>query len=540
MALADLVRVPIPYVLEIYADKGTVPSYVTTLPLGPATLQRRRPPPVALQRTFGRLPIRQHSVPSQWLLTLTGRSGLKARPGYDRSGKVTTATGPEILVEFDRWLRFYSRLAAVEGAHYIQQPDDYADHLQNVRMVFRAFDEQEHLLVEPVDWVWQRNKDSSRFSFEWTLVLEGYAQVDQVTPPNLLGPVAEWAKKAASAVDSAGAAVAAAQNVLKNARKGMDVLRLPAQRLQGILDVAAGFGDLAVSVLDLPRDVLADIVVATASVKASFDALLDQGLLPGEDTPTGRDVAAAFANAEDASRAAAEAFGGLRGGPGDLAAATAAKDDAGGLTPPVTLPQSAQQQQTIVYKLAPGDTLKSIAGKLLGDSALWPQIAYLNGLPDPYSSSFGKPLQPGDVILVPGGAATGAEAFTPSVEALYGVDLFLGPDGDVVIDGSGSDLQTVQGLDNLQQAIMLRLTTVQGTSGFANFGLPVTPGQSTYAGMAGYVATHAREQLLQDPRVADVTKIEVLDEGDTLSVRARVEPVKAGAFNVTAPFPSQA
>lgn len=540
MALADLTRIPIPYVLEIYLGSGTKPESVTTLPFGPSTMQVRTPPPVKIQRTFGRLPIRQHSRYCQWMVTITGRSGLRARPGYDFNGAIAVKTGPQLFQDFQAWLQLYTEMADKFGAEYLQNPDEYDQHLDNVRLVFRAPDKDLHLLVEPVDFTWQSTAISSRFSYEWTLVLEGYAEASYSAPTNLLGPVAEWAKAGARAVNKANAAVALGALVLGNVRSDLDVLRLPLQRARTTAALAQQTVAAGLAVASLPRDMLADIAVTAEQTRAVWERLADAGRLPAETAAAGRDIARAFYAAQDTARDAMTAYGGMRGGPDGLATAQQVQDAGGG---PGGLPSSPSQPSADcqVYQLGPGDSLKDVANKYLGSSELWTQIAYLNGLPDPYHKSDGTPLLPGDTVLVPQPAgSTGIDAAAgQDLSSLFGVDWYIDPDtGDVEVDASGNDFRTIDGLDNLQQALRLRMLTVQGTSGFQDFGLPVEPGQAFGPQMAGYVAAHAREQLLRDPRVSKVTDMQVLDGGDSLAVRAKVEPIVAGAFSLTAPFPS--
>lgn len=533
--LANLTRVPIPFILEQHTQDDVT---ITTLPNGPASMEIHAQPPVKLQRTFGTRPIRQHSSPNQWNIVISGLSGLRSRAGYNHNGEVTVQTGPKILEEFADFIHYYSVVADLSGAAYLQNADNYEDHLNNVFMVFRALPNNLHLYVEPVDFIYSQNAHDSRFMYNWTLTLDGYALADQVLPENLLGTVAEWAKTAAKEIGSINTTLGKAANVLTNTRADLDVLRLPFQQLRVSVQLLRQLISTTASINSVPREMLADLAVTANAYIFAWQALFDAGKIPVDDAFAVADgVLQAFYAAADMARAAMSIYGGLRGGPEGLAAAE--QNLINGSFANAALPFAATPaKDCIVYQISFGETLKDIASKLLGSTSLWLQIAYLNGFPDAYHHSDGSPLAPGDTILVPSPTGSQGVAATGDLDALYGVDWFINPvTGDVALNEDADDFLTITGLPNLRQGLRLRLLSEQGTSCFKKFGLPVAPGQATSATMAGYIGVHVREQILLDPRVENVTDLAVLDGGDSMAATCKVKPISAGSFALTAPFP---
>lgn len=134
-------------------------------------------------------------------------------------------------------------------------------------------------------------------------------------------------------------------------------------------------------------------------------------------------------------------------------------------------------------------------------------------------------LAPGDVIQIPanGQAAATTQLTTPSDP--LGTDLLVTATGDLQYTATG-DLATASGIANLLGALSRRLDSALGT-------LPLHPtygsGLSTVLGdpllgpavVTGYVTL----TLLQDPRVQQVSHVQVTASGDAWVVSATVQPV---------------
>ena len=132
-----------------------------------------------------------------------------------------------------------------------------------------------------------------------------------------------------------------------------------------------------------------------------------------------------------------------------------------------------------------GDTLQSLAAKRLGDARKWRAIAVLNNLTEPYISKDGFPgtKKIGDRILIPSfdpppqnRAITPVIGVAPNVPAekrLLGTDLKLKRltdrpgdfyDFEIDVEAGSDDIKTTEGIDNLKQALLVRLRTERGTN----------------------------------------------------------------------------
>lgn len=110
------------------------------------------------------------------------------------------------------------------------------------------------------------------------------------------------------------------------------------------------------------------------------------------------------------------------------------------------------------------------------------------------------------------------------------VDLDLGP----------GDLATVSGLDNLVQALQLRLLIHRGHLshlGHDNYGSRVADliGEPLDRGNLRLLERYARQAILADPRVAkihSITAIPRTDELGAVDLDAEVEPITGGRIAV--------
>lgn len=103
------------------------------------------------------------------------------------------------------------------------------------------------------------------------------------------------------------------------------------------------------------------------------------------------------------------------------------------------------------------------------------------------------------------------------------------PIGGADLAAGASDLETVDGLDNLRQALTLRLLVGQGeltALGHPRYGSRIHElvGEPLDAPNRELLRRYVRRALLGDPRVAEVTRVDVVPSADTPGV-VRVEAV---------------
>lgn len=547
--LADLVRVPIDYLLELWIeavdDDGKDASWLDsaiTLPLAPEMLDIARPGATELAHTAGNKPIKEHSRHRHLTISISGRSGVQARAGYNRDGEVVFYPGPRILREADAFLDRYQSTALVFERSAASNPDSDGG-VRGAYLVFRALREKIHVKVDVEQWRRTRNKDNSRLgeSTLWRLELEAYAPAVPVEPTGPLGPIADGAEALAEFVNAGNAAVSLADNAVTNLRTDIARLRAPAQALANtgrllssigagargaISDVAgtvAAYATAWESLSEGLRDVLGlDGLVPDASAQAASPA--EDLLAAGDESGIGAFTVLGFAGADPAfistSRAIAAADG-----PEAVARLVPAR--------------SLGAERLIEVTLQAGQSLERLASQLLGDSTRWVEIADLNGLIDSETLGDGSPLRAGVRLQIPT-TDTAPALIDPSDPEAFGVDLYIDPTtGDLEVSGDALDVRRVQGPPLLEQALRHRLVTQQGQSVFDAYGLPIAPGDRLTASTAGYAAAHFREQLTRDPRLSDIDDVLVDDGGDALAVRVDVVAVTGQRIPVAAPVPRE-
>jgi hypothetical protein len=183
------------------------------------------------------------------------------------------------------------------------------------------------------------------------------------------------------------------------------------------------------------------------------------------------------------------------------------------------------------YNIGQGDTIFTVAQRLLGDSSRYREIAALNGLRPPYISVAGVPgtLRPGEKISIPvddaGSSAVGtlpiivgATVDSPEHDRLFGRDFRLDqvevdsaaaardPTFDLVLTGDQQDFKLVSGLDNLKQGMRTRLTTERDTSAL----FPTLGYLPTVGGPRGLVSDEIMRLRLAEAVRADLRIAEVL------------------------------
>lgn len=187
---------------------------------------------------------------------------------------------------------------------------------------------------------------------------------------------------------------------------------------------------------------------------------------------------------------------------------------------------SAFEKQAPAYRFAQvnmGDDLRSIALRELGSAEFWADLAALNGLKPPYISEEGGTgvLKPGDTIRVP---APGAPSFQTD-EAIFGRDLTIGQDGDLVAEGG--DLVLNGGISNLSASLARRVKVAKGELAFhPSYGCHVHEllgerGPSLGRLAAFYVASSLRE----DYRVDSVVSCQARVAGDSIHVEATARAI---------------
>lgn len=528
--LASLVRVPIPYILEMRVRGKIITSI--SMPNDPDGITVERAGARSIQHTFGDKPIIERGEIKAGAVNIKGVSGYKPRAGYNRQGQVIYQDGPAILREFDRFIDgFYKQAAEIERlAELLPVSVGGINDAPPVELIFRAIDEDTHVKVDVAGWRWARDAVRARIMVDWALSLEVYGSADPVVPLNVLSPVSDLFEAAAAKIDQANAVLAVADNAATNLRADLETLKAP---LRAVRRTASALGQISESARELasfPRDLVADYARGAIELRAAYqDAKENLSLL----APLGGlgfvnefdliDSTIGFAS-ETVARDALVILG-YSGGTGlDLKRAElrSEQDRAG-------IPLSPQLGS---YTLLTGDSLKDVAFRVYGSRSRWTELADLNGWISPYRDSKGRAARVGMTVKIP---QAEVDQVVPDSVDPYGHDLWLSDDGKM--DWSSGDLRSARGPDNLRQAIRDRVLTIAGEVPlFPEFGLPDFIGQSVDAEMRGLVAAHMREQLLRDQRIQQITSLELVDNGDAVNVEALVTPTQGPPFRLVVPL----
>lgn len=206
----------------------------------------------------------------------------------------------------------------------------------------------------------------------------------------------------------------------------------------------------------------------------------------------------------------------------------------------LTVPSSAKQ-----VIIEGGEDLRAIAKRLLGNEALWKLLAILNNLKAPYIAAVRSPgvLAYGDPILIPKTAdgieeqsgvapTTNTDADLESLDPImrrYGRDLRLvavSEDGIADLDvNQRGDFETVDGVDNVHQAVMIKFSTEQGElATHPTFGAKYAIGTKfpTLAKLQDF-SLNAQSTLQQDPRVGEITEFGIKIYADQLQLKAKAK-----------------
>lgn len=192
------------------------------------------------------------------------------------------------------------------------------------------------------------------------------------------------------------------------------------------------------------------------------------------------------------------------------------------------------------------ETIRTLALKYLGDEAQWKKLAIMNNLKPPYISENGGDgvLMPGETILIPKESSGTDDAIDVSrtinsdassaaqrpMLRRYGRDFRLqettgGELGDVAVSSSG-DIDMVEGVDNVIQAVKIKFATEQGElPTHPTFGAKYPVGTKVTLVTIQEFAINARRTFFQDPRVEDILQMNIWAEGDQIFTSTRLKLV---------------
>lgn len=187
-----------------------------------------------------------------------------------------------------------------------------------------------------------------------------------------------------------------------------------------------------------------------------------------------------------------------------------------------------------------GDNIRSIAIRTIGDAAQWKVLVILNALQAPYISPSGDGvtvLRPGDQILYPRSPGAPDALVAPTQQNQTGTQSALdrlGRDIKLVARGVSAgiivydidkdqrgDIARIDRVDNLQQAVVIKLATEQGELPTHEwFGLRAPIGSKAVMQSLINFQINVRATLQSDSRIESVLQANVGVTGNVMSVRA--------------------
>ena len=174
------------------------------------------------------------------------------------------------------------------------------------------------------------------------------------------------------------------------------------------------------------------------------------------------------------------------------------------------------------------DTLQKVSQRELGTASRWVELANLNNLKPPYIVNTREEQRPnvllaGDSISIPAPLSANSMAYDEDGIFLCDINLENG-----LLTSTGGGLSPVKGLDNLTQALTIRLMTEKGElMHHPEYGdyLILLKGKNATPANQGLGAFYAMSCLMEDERVKSVEQTVVTINADTMTVEALVQPI---------------
>ena len=561
----DLLGPKSDYMLEIWV--AGVLDRAIIIPVHPEMISIQRPTGTVLSHTFGYLPMREHTLHRHLIIEMKGRSGVAQRQGHDREGGTTFRSSPELIRELDAFLDYYNE-AGVKNGSYFADPLNYRKTSHAVCLVFRSFSENIHVRCEVSDWKMSRNVRTTRFGYEWQMKLQAYSPATAKKAPALFGFIGDVMKFVEEFLNMGANFAAMANNIVEGVLGIARSAKGAIQSVQNMSNQLDKMSQNGVALLNVPKEYVRGLTLAVRTAKKAVARIHDEksvmyevGTLSEDYDEEVQKLKNLFEEVEKAEIDATTAAGamGARVDRSDEQLADVSQgmasapnpDPAGPNSPPeeqYSMPGNSgdpvleeQDNNSIPVHIGEGDNLLTLARQWLGDSRYWLAIAIENDMPTPYYNRFGQPLQAGDVIQIPQSNTLLQEAqLSPTQDFKndrFGTDLYLNPrtgDLDIVAD---EDVAVVRDKENLEQAIRNRLFTQQGEcTYFPEYGLPVAIGSKHTEKTVAYIGAMLNAQLTTDPRIIELDKLRIIDEGDGLLCHIELVPIVGSNIPVISPI----
>ena len=172
-------------------------------------------------------------------------------------------------------------------------------------------------------------------------------------------------------------------------------------------------------------------------------------------------------------------------------------------------------------------SLDQLAMEYYGDSSLQELIAVYNEIDDFSTINVGDTIKV--PILVGGSIASKNFVFSTILIDVYGGDIKLDTIGNMIVGESG-DYLSIEGPENLMQALNLRLNEALGERlRLIAYGLKSVVGfPASNTASVAYILANLKDTVMQDPRIQEISNIRLKGNGDRLEVSFDCFTIKMG------------
>ena len=470
-------------------------------------------------------------------ITISGTTGKSPKA---RDGGVVPATGRPVLASGHSGYEEFHELRSYIRAYVEAKRVDKRDGGE-LRLVFKNFKDEEYLFVEPQKFTMKRSSEKS-ILYNYTIQLKAIGVANGPTKPSgdnygIIGDVAAVLNKATTLINYASNTISAASGIVRRFE-------------QDLVNTILGPTN---ALLALTRQVQSGQFTKLTATRKSVEALRLEYDRVGNNVADGIGIDMTEYNAA-AGRTSTlsgtpgrqptysefQALNGFQAGRRGLAVLLSEnklfEEDAGAQNATVeniyegkiSIPRATSVRSV---QIDGSDTIQTLAARELGDPDRFREIALLNNLKAPYIDSIGGEgvLTPGQNIFLPQQSSqqsTGVKRnkefnitrLLSETEKALGVDIRLDRNNDLAVSNT-NDLDLVAGIDNMSQAILVRLNLEPGSlKRHQSIGVGFNIGEKATSDRLSEMRRNIIASFGSDLRIDSVPFIELLQVGNTTRI----------------------
>lgn len=491
-----------------------------TLILPPTAISIKEPQRVSITKTFGNAFIDDYGA-DNIQITLKGISGTAhAFPTFSTSGgpstfRVPTDVSPtsEGYVGRDAFYAFRDNIIRYKGVEHWDKKE---------LRVYDLADEQGYKCIL-LDFTLDRQSGQPLNRYPFTISLFVYQRLEQYTPKL---SVIDITKNPTTALNEIDTLLDTLKNLYRDIQSLMNQFYLMTAKVlelrTRINNVLTDAGRLLTSPLDIAKTLI-DVTFATIGIAKD---VYDAGAYTLERYATAEEMLLQTLNE------GLKVYG-YQISKGWLISKTLVLPGNDGIDVSSGTPEKREVDSSYVfsglsvYTIKGEDTLQRIAQNELGDDTLWPYIAFVN---DGITSN--DDLESGMLLYIPTQAEISEgdtkESYIITEDVSrdpYGSDIQLDSDGKIIIQ-ENSDFALISGVNNVIQAVNIRLNTTVGSMlKQSAFGITAGAGFAGTTMAISYLKLSLKATLSSDPRIEEITNIAVDLGKDTITIRMSIKLV---------------